>query len=228
VSGRPPFDGIDLLVIDGNNLLHRTAGGLGPRGRRREAGPGPEGPRPGGYGPGGFVSGPAPSSARILIPRLRTVLPADVRAALILDGMPDPGAPSREHIGSITIAHAGRRSADDAIVEAVEQRPYEERSRTIVVTDDRGLAERVKRLGALHRRVRWLQDVLELAHRGPRSAVQAPIGRPGVRPPRATPPTSEPPSGQPGDDAERTPWTPGRGATRKRGNPMRRRSRPGR
>lgn len=228
MSGRPPFEGIDLLVIDGNNLLHRTAGGLGPRGGRREAGPDPDRHGPRGNGPGGFVSGPAPSSARVLIPRLRTVLPAGVRASLILDGMPDAGAPSREHIGTITIAHAGRRSADDAIVEILEQRAYEERSRTIVVTDDRALAERAKRLGALHRRVHWLQDILELAHRGPRSGVQAPIGRPGVRPPRATEPRTGPPSDEGYDDAERTPWTPGRGATRKRGNPMRRRSRPGR
>jgi hypothetical protein len=228
VSGRLPFDGIDLLVVDGNNLLHRTAGGLGPRRGRREGGPDPDDPGLRGSGPGGLDSGPAPSSARVLIPRLRTVLPAGVRASLILDGMPDHGAPSREHIGSITIEHAGRRSADDAIVEAVEQRTHEERSRTIVVTDDRALAERVKRLGALHRRVHWLQDVLELAHRGPRSAAQAAIGRPGVRPARVTPPRPEPPSDQLGDDADRTPWTPGRGATRKRGNPMRRRSRPGR
>jgi hypothetical protein len=198
VSRQLPFEGVSVLIIDGNNLLHRTAGGLGP------------------------------SAARILVPRLRAVLPAGVRVSLILDGMADPGGPGREHIGSITIAHAGRRSADDAIVEAVGHATYEERPRTIVVTDDRALADRIKRLGALHRRVSWLQEVLDLAHRGPRSSGPAPIGRPGVRLPRATPPTSDPPPGQPDEEAERTPWRPGRGATRKRGNPMRRRSRPGR
>ncbi|MET1232063.1 MAG: hypothetical protein ABWY52_04335 [Candidatus Limnocylindrales bacterium] len=202
MSGRSPFDDVSLLVIDGNNRLHRTAGG------------------------------PGSSAARVLIPRLRAALPSGVGVALVLDGMADPGAPIREHIGSVTIAHAGRRSADDAIVEAIQQRAYEERPRTIVVTDDRALAERVKRLGALHRRVAWLQDVLELAHRGPRgtsaggAAASSPIGRPGVRPPRPpTPRGSElEPAGE-ADDAERKPWTPGRGATRKRGNPMRRRSR---
>ncbi len=208
MSGRAPFDEISLLVIDGNNLLHRTAGG------------------------------PGPSAARVLIPKLRTVLPSGVRVSLVLDGMPDPGAPLREHIGQVTIAHAGRRSADDAIVEAVEHRAFGERPRTIVVTDDRALAERIKRLGALHRRVDWLQGVLDLAHRGPRSggpsrglepvdgpgaSAGGPIGRPGVRLPRATRPTSEV-AGQAPDEAERTPWSPGRGATRKRGNPMRRRS----
>lgn len=192
MSGRAPFDEVSLLVIDGNNLLHRTAGG------------------------------PGPSAARVLIPKLRTVLPAGVRVSLVLDGMPDPGAPLREHIGQVTIAHAGRRSADDAIVEAVEHRAFGERPQTIVVTDDRGLSERIKRLGALHRRVDWLQGVLDLAHRGPR--VDAPIGRAGQRPARATgPATAEAPC-QAADEAERRPWSPGRGATRKRGNPMRRRS----
>lgn len=200
MSARAPFDEISFLVIDGNNLLHRTAGG------------------------------PGPSAARVLIPRLRTVLPSGVRVSLVLDGMPDPGAPIREHVGQIEIRHAGRRSADDAIVEAVEQGAFGDRPRTIVVTDDRALADRVKRLGALHRRVDWLQDALELARRGPRapgpgtSPAGAPIGRPGIRPPRATGPAIEPAPGQPADDAERTPWSPGRGATKKRGNPMRRRS----
>ena len=32
MSGRSPFDDVSLLVIDGNNLLHRTAGGPGPIG----------------------------------------------------------------------------------------------------------------------------------------------------------------------------------------------------
>ena len=87
-----------------------------------------------------------------------------------------------------------------------------------MVTDDRALADRVKRLGALHRRVDWLQEVLDLAHRGPRSMGQAPIGRPGVRPPRA-PPSIADPLGQPAEEAERTPWCPGRGATQEAGQP---------
>jgi len=200
VSGRLPFDEVSLLIVDGNNLLHRTAGGLGP------------------------------AAARVLIPRLRSVLPVGVHVSLVLDGMPDPGAPIREHIGEITISHAGRRSADDAIVEAVEQRAYGERPRTVVVTDDRALAERIKRLGALHRRVDWLQDVLDLAHRGSRTVGGggAPIGRPGVRPPPPSASGPGPTAGEPGETAERKPWSPGRGATKKRGNPMRRRHRPAR
>lgn len=208
MSARAPFDEVSLLVVDGNNLLHRTAGG------------------------------PGPAAARVLIPRLRAVLPPTVRVSLLLDGMPDPGAPLREHVGQITIAHAGRRSADDAIVEAVEQRAFGERPRTIVVTDDRALAERIKRSGALHRRVDWLQDILDLDHRGartgsPRARAAAhssdtagggPIGRPGIRPTDATSSSPGSPDDRSDGEADRRPWTPGRGATKKRGNPLRRRS----
>lgn len=193
MSGRSPFDGVSLLIVDGNNLLHRTAGG------------------------------PGSSAARVLIPRLRAVMPVGMRVSIILDGMPDPGAPLHEHIGSVAISHAGRRSADDAIVEAVEQRMYDERPATIVVTDDRGLADRIKRLGALHRRIDWLQDALDLGRRGSRvpGSPPAPIGRPGVRPPPSPTRAATPADDAPMDELERAPWSPGRGATKKRGNPRR-------
>jgi hypothetical protein len=196
VSGRSPLDGISLLIVDGNNLLHRTAGG------------------------------PGPSAARVLIPRLRAIMPVGMRVSIILDGMPDPGAPLHEHIGSIAISHAGRRSADDAIVEAVERRAYDERPSTIVVTDDRGLADRIKRLGALHRRIDWLQNALDLSHRGSRvpGSSPAPIGRAGIRQPAAPARAAAPAEGLISEEQERAPWSPGRGATKKRGNPRRRRS----
>ncbi len=193
MSARSPFDGVSLLIVDGNNLLHRTAGG------------------------------PGPSAARVLIPRLRAVMPVGMRVSIVLDGMPDPGAPLREHIGSVAISHAGRRSADDAIVEEVEHRMYDERPGTIVVTDDRGLADRIKRLGALHRRIDWLQEALDLSRRGSRvpGSPSAPIGRPGIRPPPSHARAATPADGAPTDEPERAPWSPGRGATKKRGNPRR-------
>ena len=196
MSGRSPFDGVSLLIVDGNNLLHRTAGG------------------------------PGPSAARVLIPRLRAVMPVGMRVSIVLDGMPDPGAPLHEHIGSVDISHAGRRSADDAIVEAVEQRMYDERPGTIVVTDDRGLADRIKRLGALHRRIDWLQDALDLSRRGSRvpGVPPAPIGRAGIRPPPSSAAPRARADGARADEPERAPWSPGRGATKKRGNPRRGRS----
>ncbi len=150
-------------------------------------------------------------------------MPVGMRVSIILDGMPDPGAPLHEHIGSVAISHAGRRSADDAIVEAVEHRMYDERPGTIVVTDDRGLADRIKRLGALHRRIDWLQDALDLSRRGSRvpGSPPAPIGRPGIRPPQTPARAAAPADGTATDEPERAPWSPGRGATKKRGNPRR-------
>jgi hypothetical protein len=191
---RPSLAGIDRLVIDGNNLLHRTAGG------------------------------PGPTSVRLLLPRLRAALPPGAHVSLVLDGMPDPGAPMREQVGPIAIQHAGRRSADDAIVEIVERQTFGERAATVVVTDDRSLTERVRRLGALPRRLDWLQTALELPRRGPRSSGQT-LG--AGRPPRdagRTAPRAED-AATSDDGPERRAWQPGRGATRKRGNPRRRRSR---
>jgi len=153
-------------------------------------------------------------------------MPVGVRVSIVLDGMPDPGAPLHERIGSVDISHAGRRSADDAIVEAVERRIYDERPGTIVVTDDRGLADRIKRLGALHRRIDWLQDALDLSRRGSRVAgvPPAPIGRAGIRLPPSSATASARAEGAPVDEPDRAPWSPGRGATKKRGNPRRGRS----
>ncbi|HEY8167911.1 MAG TPA: hypothetical protein VIF84_04295 [Candidatus Limnocylindrales bacterium] len=192
MTGRTSFGPLRLLVIDGNNLLHRTAGGLDASGR-----------------PGG-------PAARVLVPRLRAMVPEGCLVDLVLDGTPDPGGPMREKVGVVTIRHAGRRSADDAIVELVDGQRPADRAATVVVTDDRALADRVRRLGARHERIDWLQARLDLAHRGPRSADQsASVAR--SKPVGAGRPATE---ADPQDE-DRTPWRPGRGATRKRGNPRR-------
>ncbi len=67
------------------------------------------------------------------------------KAVLFFDGEPSAGA--REGwLGGLTVRYAGKRSADDAIVEAVER--AKARRDCHVVTDDRRLAERVRALGA--------------------------------------------------------------------------------
>src|SRR3990172_3671004 len=65
MSEKTPFVEVGLVVVDGNNLLHRTAGG------------------------------PGPTAARLLLARLRAALPAGVRAIVVLDGPADPGGPLR-------------------------------------------------------------------------------------------------------------------------------------
>lgn len=188
MSAGAPFAEIGLLIVDGNNLLHRTAGG------------------------------PGPTAARLLLSRLHAALPTGVRGTVVLDGPPDPGGPMREALGpNLEVRHSGRQSADDVIVAIVDQQPHGERVRIIVVTDDRILTERVRRLGGRARRLDWLQASLELPRRGPRLPPGSSIG--SSRPPR---PAGPPPTSAPtGEEDERPAWRPGRGATRKRGNPRR-------
>ena len=79
--------------------------------------------------------------------------------------------------------------------------------RITLVSDDRALTDRARHLGAMTQRLDWLQNLLD---HPPPAAAKAGIGaRKPPRPPRAEP--------------EREPWQPGRGATRKRGNPRRER-----
>lgn len=213
-GGAPPLPGdLELVLIDGNNLLHRVRGASDAAG------------------------------VRWLLPYVRAWRPADVRVVLVLDGQPDRGdTPRRSVATGIEAVHAGQLDADTAIVRRVEARSFEERPRTLVVTDDRGLAERVRREGALVRRLDWF--MAEVARAGGPGATAAGAARPAAAPaagagraaprtpgapagPGRTPPRpvglgrGRAPAGGPAPETERTPWSPGRGATRKRGNPRR-------
>jgi hypothetical protein len=220
---------LELLVIDGDNLLHRV------RGMRDDAG------------------------LHWLLPRLRAWRPADVQILLMLDGSPGPGMGRRQLAApGIQLQHSGRIDADTAIVELVRARGYAERMRTVVVTDDRQLSDRVRYGGVLVRRLDWLIDLLGRPNPDSAEAVKSvamaqaaapvrptsarstqprptaarstprpvggsprpPVGIGGGKPPRpdATTPIERDP-----EDA-REPWKPGRGATTKRGNPKRTRT----
>ncbi len=68
----------------------------------------------------------------------------DVR--VVFDGPPPAGVPPTEHLGRVHVIYSGGRSADDVILELIPSgRPA---GQWIVVTNDRGLAARVRRLGA--------------------------------------------------------------------------------
>jgi hypothetical protein len=130
---RPPEPIPDLafVLIDGDNLLHRV------RGMRDEAG------------------------VAWLLPRLSAWRPAGVAVTVMLDGAPDPGSPRRQRAASgISWEHSGRVDADTAIVEMARAQPYADRARTVVVTDDRGLADRARYAGVLTRRLDWLVEQL--------------------------------------------------------------------
>jgi hypothetical protein len=76
-----------------------------------------------------------------------------LQLTLVFDGQPPPGSPARESLGRLTILYAAPRNADDAIIASLPP-PPEARS-FVVVTDDRDLGQRARRVGA---RVRPLRD----------------------------------------------------------------------
>ncbi|MGI9539431.1 MAG: hypothetical protein ACR2N6_04710 [Miltoncostaeaceae bacterium] len=187
MSQDPRLDEVELLLIDGDNLLHDV------RGTRDEGG------------------------VAWLLPRLRGWRPGHIRIVVALDGHPAPGESRRKRaVTGIEFHHSGSGSADDMLIRLLREQPYAGRSRTAVVTRDRGLQERARRAGGATRSVDWLMRQVA----GPRRSSDGKIGRPvqigaGKPPPRRH---FDPPDP---DDAEREGWSPGRGATRKKGNPKR-------
>ena len=150
-----------------------------------------------------------------LLPRLRTWLPDGVQLVVTLDGHPAPGDPFRRRVSrGIDFQHSGGRSGDDLIVDLLTARPFIERAAAVVVTRDRGLQARARRAGGQTRSTDWFMRQLEGHAFEPRPGKPGRIGagRP-VQPPAAAPRES--------DEEDREPWRPGRGATRKRGNPRR-------
>lgn len=196
-----PWRDVTVLLVDGNNLLHAVAGSHG--------------------------TGPL----RGLLARLAAAVPREVEAMVVLDGPPDPGAPARTKIrAGLLVRHAGRIGADALLVQAVESRPYLERAGVLVVTNDAALQEQVRRAGGRSRPVTWLETLLT-AHPQAAAPVAGMVAGASIAGPRPRRPTPQPPParrGAPpggpesgGEEDERRPWRPGRGATRKRGNPQR-------
>lgn len=210
---RDAWRDVEVLLVDGNNLLHAVAG---------DAGPGP---------------------LRGLLARIAAAVPRSIATTVVLDGPPDPGAPSRMRVRpGLLVRHAGRIGADALLVHLVEEHPYLERAGVVVVTNDVALGDHVRKAGGRIRPVAWLQARLEAwpsapsapgsSIAGPRPRRAGPAGGASgttsdhARPPAGsgTPRRTGSPGGSPAtgeQDDEREPWRPGRGATRKRGNPRR-------
>jgi hypothetical protein len=187
-SSQAPAVDFELLLVDGDNLLHRV------RGSRDEAG------------------------LRWLLPRLRAWLPEGARAIVMLDGHPDPGDALRRRVApGIEFQHSGNVTGDTALLAILAARGYGDRSRTLLVTDDRGLTDRARHGGGLTRRLDWLTVQLARATGLPPTASGEPRAPVGVGRGRSVRMSESP--REPSDD--RPPWRPGRGATRKVGNPKR-------
>ena len=180
------IDDLDLLLIDGDNLLHDV------RGARDEGG------------------------VAWLLPRLSAWRPKHLRIVVGLDGHPPAGEASRKKATrGIEFHHSGRHSADDLLIDLLKAQPFAGRDRTVVVTRDRGLQARASRAGGQTRSVDWLmRQVTRPPHSAARKAGSTGIGQ-GAS-------TAQPHYEPYADDAdERESWSPGRGATKKKGNPKR-------
>jgi hypothetical protein len=170
---RPGLEGIEVLLIDGNNLLHRVSGSA------------------------------EPGAQRTLIPKLRGAIPPTIATVLMLDGHADSGTSRFERVGKgFDIRHSGSMSADDAILRLINDYPAPDRAEITIVSDDRALADRARALGARTQRLAWLENLIDVPHKAAGIGAGAPLPMP-----RST--------------EEREPWRPGRGATRKHGNPRR-------
>lgn len=172
---RQPFAAIEVLLIDGNNLLHRLVGSADP------------------------------AALRGLLPRLAAAIPENIATTVMLDGHSAPGSGRSQRVRrGLEIRHAGSRSADDALLDLVRANPRG----TTLVSDDRALRDKAQSFGAHTERLAWLEALI---------ASGSP--RPGIGGGNRHQPPS--PAQAPESEADRPPWRPGRGATRKRGNPRR-------
>jgi hypothetical protein len=180
------IDDLDLLLIDGDNLLHVV------RGSRDEGG------------------------VAWLLPRLSGWRPPQLRIVIALDGHPAPGEASRRKATrGIEFHHSGRRSADDVLVDLLRAQPYAGRSRTVVVTRDRGLQARATRAGGQTRSVDWLmRQVTGRSKSHGRGTKPVGVGQGQPTAQRHYDPYAP-------EEDEGSSWRPGRRATQKKGNPKR-------
>jgi YacP-like NYN domain len=206
---RDPLQGVERLLVDGTNLLYRLKP---PRG-----GPGavPSGSGPVSGGSGAVPSGSPPVPQAALIGRLRAVIPAQVRVEIVFDGAPEHRLTGVRIAHGLTVRHSGRGSADallDRLVADVAgsggtaEAAARAANAILVVTDDRELGRRISRRGGRVAGTSWLIARLERTR----------LGSPS--PGRAQPPAPDVAE----DESEGSGWQPGRGATRKTGNPRRR------
>jgi predicted RNA-binding protein with PIN domain len=190
-----PLEGIERLLVDGTNLLHAMRRG-------------------------------APAApAATLIGRLRGVIEMPIRIEILFDGPPDRGLRDARIASGVSVRYSGRLSADAVLVRLVFE--AEDPGTILVVTDDNDLRHEITRRGGRTASAMWLIGRME------RGRLQSPsIGRPGPPPQQpadaAAQPGTTPSPRNPGADAA-TPdrdtdgpgWSPGRGATAKKGNPRR-------
>jgi hypothetical protein len=151
---RDRLQGVELVIVDGRNLQGALA---------RES------------------RGTLPTNA--LIAQVRAALPPSVTTRLILDGH---GSPSGRVSPRFEVLFSRARSADDVIAEDVAgRRDAVGPAATwgvLVVTDDRGLRDRVRRMGVDVEGTAWLASLLGRTASGTGRSPGASLGH--GRPPR--------------------------------------------
>lgn len=150
---------------------------------------------------------PEPMPQAALIGKLRAFVPARIGIELVLDGVPDRGMRGERVASGLIVRHAGRRSADELLLSLVDEARAavgpEGTAGLLVVTDDSALRDALHVRGARTAGSAWLLGRLQ------KPKLSAPsVGN--RRPPRGA-----------AEDGDRTGWSPGRGATSKKGNPRR-------
>jgi predicted RNA-binding protein with PIN domain len=146
--------------------------------------------------------------AQALIARLWTAVGTKTRIVVVFDGIRDGGAIIPERSSRLGVRWSRHESADDVIVRMVADAP----NGTLVATDDIELGQRTRALGATTVRSRQLVERFARQHTAAPSVGAA-------RPPR--PAASQVAEAARDDDPALPAWKPGRGATRKTGNPKR-------
>jgi predicted RNA-binding protein with PIN domain len=187
---RDPLVATRRLLVDGTNLLHAISKAAG-------------------------TAGAAPPAA--LIGRLRGAIPAPVTIELVFDGPAERGLRNERIASGVIVRYSGARTADTVILTMIEDvRLVDGADGTatlLVVTDDRDLRHGSRLRGARTAGSAWL-----LGRLGSGRLASPSIGNPRpARPPRPIAKGASDDAER--DEPERRGWTPGRGATTKKGNP---------
>jgi YacP-like NYN domain len=155
--------------------------------------------------------GPDRQPPAAVVGRLRGAIPPEASIELVFDGPAERGLRGERIAHGVSVRYGGRFSADTILITLVEEAGAASADRILVVTDDVGLRHAVQRRGARTAGTTWLMRRLDR----PRLSSPSVANR---RPPAVS---QSPRAEQREADADHSRWSPGRGATRKRGNARR-------
>ena len=167
---------------------------------------------------GSLSRGRAPLPPAALIGRIRGAIPREIDVELVFDGPPDGAIGKGRRVASgVVVRYAGGRSADAmlrAILDAAGPLAPGYEPTTLVVTDDAELRRSLRARGGATAGTSWLIERLG------RTRLEGPsVGN--ARPPKPVPGAAGSTGGETSADGGDGGWRPGRGATRKTGNPRR-------